>query len=155
MASFGLLSKCVGARVMGVAMVISAGGEGVKFCHAPPSPSSDRSSPAQSARKTVLRTEHLRKIFLCGRNARDGGFDGDCSLGGGGWSACVPLPLARSLVARQNARKSLAGSSDTPPFAARALAPPPRQISKKGTKTLRRTLVFFLHTYATVLTHWL
>jgi hypothetical protein len=44
----------VGVREMGVSMVIAAWGEGVNVCLCPPSPSSDRSSFAQNARKKKL-----------------------------------------------------------------------------------------------------
>jgi hypothetical protein len=54
-------------------------------------------------------------------------------LGGGGWSVCVPLPLIRSLVVRQNARKNCWLGPRTRLHSPHALPPPPpqRQISKK------------------------
>jgi hypothetical protein len=71
----------------------------------------------------------------------------------------LPLPLDGSLVVRpKRAQKLLARSPDTPPFAARVLAPPRAKSGRKDgnmTEILRRTFSFFLHTYATVLTHWL
>jgi hypothetical protein len=45
------LVYAVGAGVMGVSVVIAAWGEGVNVCLCPPSPSTDRSSFAQNARK--------------------------------------------------------------------------------------------------------
>jgi hypothetical protein len=144
MASFGLLSKCAGARVMGVAMVISAWGEGVNVCCAPPPPRRIARRPPKARVKTMLRTGYSRKIFLCGRNARDGCFDGDCSLGGGGWSVCVPLPLVGSHVVRQNTRKNRWPGPRTRPHLPSSLPPPPPcLISKKGTETLRQTYSFF------------
>jgi hypothetical protein len=73
----------------------------------------------------------------------------------------LPLPLDGSLVVRpKHAQKPLARSLDTPPFAARVLAsrPPCAKSGRKDgnmTEILRRTFSFFLHMYATVLTHWL
>jgi hypothetical protein len=55
----------VGARVMGVSMVIAAWGEEVNVGLCPPSPSSDRSLFAQNARKKSW-LEHwtLKEIFV-------------------------------------------------------------------------------------------
>jgi hypothetical protein len=55
----------VGARVLGILMVIAAWGEWVNVCLCPPSPSLDRSSFAQNLRKNktlvgVLRRAHTR-----------------------------------------------------------------------------------------------
>jgi hypothetical protein len=52
-------------------------------------------------------------------------FDGDCSLGGGGWSACVPLPLVGLLVDRQNARKNHWLGPRTRPICRARSRPPP------------------------------
>jgi hypothetical protein len=68
-------------REMGVSMVIAAWGEGVNVCLCPPSPSSF----AQNARKNAdWGLDSSGKYVLCCSSARDGRFDGDCSLGGGG-----------------------------------------------------------------------
>ncbi len=92
---------------------------------------------SRAARPKLCKGRFIQRIYtLCDRSARDGFFDGDCSLGGGGWCACVPLPLVGSLVVRQNARKkTLAGSSDTPNLPC-ALAPPsPRAKLENMTET--------------------
>jgi hypothetical protein len=90
----------------------------------PPPPSQIARRPPK-ARVKLCKGRFIQRIYtLCGRSARDGFFDGDCSLGGGGWCASVPLPLVGSLVVRQTrVKKTLAGSSDTPNLP-RALAPP-------------------------------
>jgi hypothetical protein len=56
-----------GARVLSASVVIAAWGEGVNVCLCPPSPSSDRSSSAQSGRKYetpagVLGHAHTRHV---------------------------------------------------------------------------------------------
>jgi hypothetical protein len=71
--------------------------------------------------------------------------------------ACVPPPPCR--IARRalktRVKQHWLGSSDTPTLTARVPAPPPpRQISKKD-RNIEADLQFFLHTCATVLTHWL
>ncbi len=69
---------------MGVLMVITAWGEGVNVCLCPPSPSSDRASIAQSARKHAG-ARSFKEYMMNDDGARVlGVFDGDCSPGGGG-----------------------------------------------------------------------
>jgi hypothetical protein len=68
----------------------------------------------------------FNKKFMC-RSARDGRFRRRSQPGGRGLMHAppLPLPLDGSLVVRpKRAQKLLAGSPDTPPFAARASAPP-------------------------------
>jgi hypothetical protein len=52
-------------------------------------------------------------------------FDGDCSLGGGGWCARVPLPLVESLIDRQIARKNRWLGPRTRPICRARSRPPP------------------------------
>jgi hypothetical protein len=70
--------------------------------------------------------------------------------------ACVPPPPRQ--IARRSPKMRVKqhwmGSSDTPTLAARVSAPPLRQNSKKD-RNIEADLQFFLHTCATVLTHWL
>ena len=67
--------------------------------------------------------------------------------------ACVPPPLSRIARRALKARlKHWLGPSDTPPRAARVPTPPQALINR--TEIQWRTFSLFLHTYATVLTHW-
>ncbi len=93
----------------------------------------------------------------------DGLADGDGSLGGGG-KACLPLPLPldRSLIANPNMFAiTLAGALSMSPSSLCVRPPSPNPI-----RHIFRILFmdyyweglfveFFLHWYATVLTHWL
>ncbi len=74
---------------------------------------------------------------------------------GEGVGLCVPLPLVGSLVVRQKAHKKIAGwVLGHAPSAARACASPhAKDVKYDG--NIEANLQFFLHTYATVLTHWL
>ncbi len=69
---------------------------------------------------------------------------------GEGVGLCVPLPLIGSLVVHQNAGWVLGHA----PSAERARASPHAK-DVKYDRNIEANLQFFLHTYATVLTHWL
>ncbi len=129
------IQTCWSAR-LGVSVVILARGEGVNVCCAPPPPSRIAHC-LPKARVKLCKGRYIQRIYtLCNRSARDGLFDGDCSLGGGGWCACVPLPLVGSLVVCQNARKKTpAGSSDTPNLPHALVPPSPRTKLKNMTET--------------------
>jgi hypothetical protein len=80
--------------------------------------------------------------FMC-RSARDGRFQQWLQPGGRGlMHAVLPPPWTDRWSFAQNAcKKQLAGSSDTPPYAARVPAPPCTK-SVKQTEILRRTFSF-------------
>ncbi len=72
---------------------------------------------------------------------------------------CSPSPLTDRSSFAQNARRNRWLSPRTRLLSPRAFSPPPRAKSgrkdRNRTEILRRTFSFFLHTCATVLTHWL
>jgi hypothetical protein len=125
---------------MGVAMVISAWGEGVKFCHAPPPPRRIARRPPKARVKLCLGLNTQGRYFYAvGTRVME------VSMVIAAWGVGVgllvsPSPSSDRSSPAKTRVKSLAGSSDTPPFAARALAPPPRQISKKRDKNIEANL---------------
>jgi hypothetical protein len=114
-------------------------GEGVNLCLVPPPPHRIARRTPKARVKTMAEawTPKGKYILFC-RSARDGCFDGDCGLGGGGWSAVSPSPLPdRSSLAKTRV-KTLAGFFGLTPIRCVRPRPHPAPNQEKRTEKLWR-----------------